>query len=324
MTLHDSNDARRPAPEPTGASRMELRQLRYFVTLAEELHFGRAAAREHIVQSALSQQVQRLERTLGVLLVSRNTRHIELTEAGVRFLAEARQILAHLERAAAAAQGAGDDGPVLRIGVLDDGYGAVRAALHELLARHPDLEVRLVHAGVPEQIRCLLDGRLDVGVGRASEVPPEIATELFRFDPLGVLVPEGHRLERLAAVPVPQLARECLLLPDEAQAPESVRFLTELCRSSGFFPARFRGSVQGLQPGADLVAGGRCLMVVPEPAAPLAGVRWRPLVEPTPRYPWSLLWRAHDVPRHVTALVATARRLGRRAGWVTADVGLAS
>ena len=303
---------------------MELRQLRYFVTLAEELHFGRAAAREHIVQSALSQQVRRLERALGVVLVSRTTRRIELTEAGARFLTEARQILAHVERATAVAQGAGNVGPVLRIGVLDEGYEAVRPVLHELLGQHPELEVDLVHAGVPEQCRSLADGRLDVGVGRASAVPPEVATELFRLDPLGVLVPDGHRLARLAAVPVSLLAGEPLLLPDERQAPESVRFLTELCRSSGFFPNRFRGSVQGLRPGADLVARGRCTMVVPESAVPAADLRWRPLVRPTPRYPWSLLWRARDAPKHVSLLVAAARRLSRREGWVTADVGLAS
>ena len=83
---------------------MELRQLRYFVTLAEELHFGRAAAREHIVQSALSQQLQRLERELGVLLLERTTHHVQLSPAGAAFLIEARQILAHVDRAAVAAQ----------------------------------------------------------------------------------------------------------------------------------------------------------------------------------------------------------------------------
>lgn len=81
---------------------MELRQLRYFVVLAEELHFGRAAAREHIVQSALSQQVQRLERELGVRLLERSTHHVALTAAGAAFLAEAQQILTHVDRAASA------------------------------------------------------------------------------------------------------------------------------------------------------------------------------------------------------------------------------
>ena len=79
---------------------MELRQLRYFVTLAEELHFGRAAAREHIGQSSLSQQLQRLERELGVVLLERTTHHVRLSAAGAVFLIEARQILAHVDRAA--------------------------------------------------------------------------------------------------------------------------------------------------------------------------------------------------------------------------------
>ncbi|HUR01400.1 MAG TPA: LysR family transcriptional regulator [Nonomuraea sp.] len=85
---------------------MELRQLRYFVTLAEELHFGRAAAREHIVQSALSQQVQRLERELGVRLLDRSTHHVGLTTAGAVFLVEVRQILDHVNRAKQAARDA--------------------------------------------------------------------------------------------------------------------------------------------------------------------------------------------------------------------------
>jgi DNA-binding transcriptional LysR family regulator len=88
---------------------MEIRQLRYFVTLAEELHFGRAAAREHIVQSALSQQIQRLERELDAALVERNTHHVRLTRAGEAFLGEARAVLRAVERAAMVAQEASAD-----------------------------------------------------------------------------------------------------------------------------------------------------------------------------------------------------------------------
>ena len=90
---------------------MELRQLRYFVTLAEELHFGRAAAREHIVQSALSQQLQRLERELGVRLLDRSTHHVALTAAGAAFLVEARQIIAHVDRAARVARSTAGSAP---------------------------------------------------------------------------------------------------------------------------------------------------------------------------------------------------------------------
>src|SRR5437016_2317126 len=105
---------------------MELRQLRYFVTLAEELHFGRAAAREHIVQSALSQQIQRLERGLGVLLLDRTTRRIALTPAGIRFLREARRVLTDVDRAAQVAQRAAGSSPLLRVGVTDESYDSMR------------------------------------------------------------------------------------------------------------------------------------------------------------------------------------------------------
>lgn len=108
---------------------MELRQLRYFVTLAEELHFGRAAAREHIVQSALSQQLQRLERELGVPLLERTTHHVRLTAAGGAFLLEARQVLARLERAAAAAQRAARTVPTLRVGTVDASYDSMPTIL---------------------------------------------------------------------------------------------------------------------------------------------------------------------------------------------------
>src|SRR5687768_11388403 len=108
-----------------GVARMELRQLHYFVTLAEELHFGRAAVREHIVQSSLSQQLQRLERELGVLLIERTTHKVQLSAAGAAFLIEARQILAHVDRAAVAAQRAACSTPVLRVGIVDASYDSM-------------------------------------------------------------------------------------------------------------------------------------------------------------------------------------------------------
>ena len=115
---------------------MELRQLRYFVTLAEELHFGRAAEREHIVQSALSQQVQRLERELGVRLLERSTHHVALTASGVVFLVEARQILAHVDRAAQAARSTAGASAPLRVAIIDS------AALHEIVRAHRELRAQ--------------------------------------------------------------------------------------------------------------------------------------------------------------------------------------
>ena len=215
---------------------MELRQLRYFVTLAEELHFGRAAEREHIVQSALSQQVQRLERELGVRLLERSTHHVALTAAGVVFLVEARQILAHVDRAADAARNTAGAAAPLRVGIIDSSYDSMPQILHEVQARYPGLVIHQVEASVPEQYQQLIDGRLDVGVGRAALAPPQIASLLFRQDPLGVLVPTGHRFAELEDVSVAVLAEEPLLLAEEARAPEFNQFTIEMCRAAGSPP----------------------------------------------------------------------------------------
>ena len=298
---------------------MELRQLRYFVTLAEELHFGRAAAREHIVQSALSQQLQRLERELGVLLLDRTTHHVELTPAGSALLIEARQILAQVDRAAVAAQHAASSAPSLRVGVVDASYDSMPQILHQVQQRYPEVEIHQVEAGVPEQFRLLEDGRLDVGLGRASLAPPEVASELLRLDPLGVLVPEDHPLAASPGVPVARLAAEPLLLAEEQRAPEFNQFVIELCRSVGFVPTLYRGTVESIRAAVDLVAQGRCALCVPASCvAAVPGIVWRQLVEPVSRYPWSVLWRAGDPSEHVRALVACARVLSQELGWLEA------
>jgi DNA-binding transcriptional LysR family regulator len=304
---------------------MELRQLRYFVILAEELHFGRAAAREHIVQSALSQQLQRLERELGVLLIERTTHHVQLSPAGAAFLIEARQILAHVDRAAVAAQRAARSTPSLRVGIVDASYDSMPLILHAIQQRFPDLEIHQVEAGVPEQFQRLMDGRLDVGLGRASLAPPTVASELFRLDPLGVLVAEEHRFAALSAVPVASLAAEPLLLAEEERAPEFNQFVIELCRSVGFAPTPYRGTVESIRASLDLVVGQQCLLCAPSSCvSPPTGIVWKPLVAPPSRYPWSVLWRVGDSSQHVRALVRCARTLSQQLGWLEPQGQVAS
>jgi DNA-binding transcriptional LysR family regulator len=298
---------------------VELRQLRYFVTLAEELHFGRAAEREHIVQSALSQQLQRLERELRVRLLKRSTHHVGLTAAGAAFLVEARQILTQVDRAASVARSAAGRASAVRVGIVDSSYDSMPQILHEAHARNPDLVIHQVEVSVPEQYRLLADGRLDVGVGRSVLAPPQVASQLFRLDMLGVLLPAGHRFSALDAVPLATLAKEPLLLAEDRQAPELNQFVIETCRSAGFTPAVYAGSVQSIGAAADLVAKGRCLYCVPSSCvAALRGATWRPLIEPESRYPWSILWRAEDVSDPVRVIVDCARAVSQRLGWLPA------
>lgn len=296
---------------------MELRQLRYFITLVEELHFGRAAARQHIVQSALSQQLQRLERELGVRLLERSTHHVQVTAAGSAFLREARQILAHVDRAAVAAQRAAGSAAMLRVGVVDASYDSMPQILRDVGDRYPDLEIHQVETGVPQQFKLLIDGQLDVGLGRASLAPPDVAAELCRLDPLGVLVRDGHRLAALAAVPVAAIAAEPLLLAQEARAPEFNQFVIELCRSVGFVPTVYRGTVDSIRAAAGLVAQGRCVVCAPASCtSAVPELVWRPLIEPPSHYPWSVLSRAGDRSEHVRAVAMSAQRLSRDLGWL--------
>src|SRR6185312_14822025 len=295
--------------------------LRYFVTLAEELHFGRAAEREHIVQSALSQQVQRLEREPGVRLLERSTHHVSLTAAGAVFLVEARQILAHVDRAAGVARRAEGAAATLRVGIIDSSYDSMPQILHEVQARYPGLVIHQVEASVPGQYQQLTDGRLDVGIGRAALAPPQVASLLFRQDPLGVLVPSGHRFAGLDSIPIAVLAEEPLLLAEEVQAPEFNQFTVEMCRAAGFTPTVYGGTVESIRAAADLVAQERCLYCVPSSCiAALPGTIWRPLTEPASYYPWSVLWRATETSGHVRAVVSCTRAMSQRLGWLaTAD-----
>jgi DNA-binding transcriptional LysR family regulator len=242
---------------------------------------------------------------------------VRLTAAGTALLLETRQILAHVDRAAMAAQRAARSAPTLRVGTVDASYDSLPAIVRRLQARFPDLEIHQVEAGVPEQYLLLAGGRLDVGIGRASLAPPEVASELFRLDPLGVLICEGHRFASLPGVPVAVLAEEPLLLAEEARAPEFNQFVMELCRSVGFLPAVYRGTVESIRAAVDLVAQGRTVLCAPASCVPAhPGVVWRPLTEPVSLYPWSVLWRAEDHSKQVRAMVSCARELSRELGWL--------
>jgi DNA-binding transcriptional LysR family regulator len=294
---------------------VELRQLRFFVTLAEELHFGRAAAREHIVQSALSQQIQRLERELGVALVERSTHHVKMTAAGDILLVETRQILGHLERALEATRAMATTRPVIRVALGDPSFDAMSLVLGAVRDRHTEfIEMHQVEAGVPEQCRLLADGRLDVGIGRAAHAPATIASEVIRLDRLGVLVAAGHRLARRDSIAVTELADERFLFADEATAPEFNEFVREVCRTAGFTPTPYPGTVQSMLGAGTLLRELRCFLCAPRSCAPIPGVRWLPLVEPS-YYPWSLLWRADTDTEAVRSVLGCARELSTSLGW---------
>ena len=183
----------RAVTDGVAAGRLELRQLRYFVTLAEELHFGRAAAREHIAPSALTAQLQRLERALGVLLVDRSPRRIALTAAG--------RAVPDRGPADPGARGPGGDGRPgrradarRRCGSACSTRGTTRSARSCAPSRTGTRSWRSTRSApvCRSSASCSPTAGWTSGVGRVSGASTAIASELFRLDPLGVLVRADH------------------------------------------------------------------------------------------------------------------------------------
>ena len=174
---------------------MELRHLRYFLAVAEELHFGRAAARLHISQPPLSQQIRRLEKELQAPLFHRTKRHVELTNAGRVFLGDARALVAQAEQAAGNAQRAsrGEIGQLLVACDLWADFLNGASIIRLFARRHPDVEVELRDLTAPEQMAALEGGRIHVGILRPPVQSKALMSERLLSESLVVAFPQGHR-----------------------------------------------------------------------------------------------------------------------------------
>jgi DNA-binding transcriptional LysR family regulator len=211
---------------------MELRQLRYFVTLAEELHFGRAAERLHIVQPAVSQQLRRLEAELGARLVDRSTRRVALTAAGQRFLPEARAVLAAAERARDAVAGS----PTLRLGTSTGLGQRLPRLLTELARLAPDQTVELVRVPASARLRQVADGTLDAALLRGTPEHPGLRITQLWTDPLAVALSATHPAAGGGTVALSLLRELPLRLPPRAANPPLFDLVTAACRAAGFQP----------------------------------------------------------------------------------------
>ncbi|MCG8277495.1 LysR substrate-binding domain-containing protein [Stenotrophomonas sp. NLF4-10] len=211
---------------------MELRHLRCFMVLGEELHFTRAAERLHIEQSPLSRIIKELENELGVLLFTRDRRGTRLTQAGTVFLQDVRRVFTALEQACknARAVSAGYRGS-LRIAVSD---GAVDPRLSTFLARcreeEPEVELRLSEVPLAEQLRGLRSGDFDIGFAHTADVGDGIASEPLWRDPLVVAVPARHPLLIYKEVPLHELASHSLIMCNQHLCEGYSRELTRLLR----------------------------------------------------------------------------------------------
>lgn len=233
---------------------MELRHLKYFVAVAEELHFGRASERVGIAQPPFSQQIKKLEEEIGVPLLWRSKRHVELTAAGKVFLVEARKILAEAGKAGHMARRAarGEIGQ-LSVGFVSSAfYGEFTPVFRIMRARHPDVALALQDMTSEEQVRAMKENKLDVGLVRPPVPGAEgLAFEVVLREPFVVVLPKSHSLARQKSLAVNDLAQESFLMVPRSLGPGFYDQIIQLCAQSGFAPKvalEIGGSANHCQP----------------------------------------------------------------------------
>lgn len=287
---------------------VDLRLVRYFLVMAEELHFTAAARRLYVSQPALSNQIRRLENQLGVQLFDRSPRGVTLTAAGDAFLPHARNAIAAIRSGVADATAAAGRDEVLRIDVLESDLATPRAVLARLRKRLPTLRLEVSSRGSRDQHRRLLNGELDLGLcGSTAPCPDGLAERIIRHEALGVALPANHRLAAAQSVAVRELTDETHYLPRDDFAPEWNEFVLSCCRTAGFTPKRHPASTDGTAPALELVRAGECVALSLLSTAHPDGVVVRPLAAGVPPYGWVLRWRKGG--RAPDAALAALRQL---------------
>ncbi|MCW5891286.1 MAG: LysR family transcriptional regulator [bacterium] len=293
---------------------MELRHLRYFVAVAEELHFSRAAARLHIAQPPLSQQIRHLEHELGVTLLFRTRRRVELTDAGRAFLEEARRLLAQAERAQRIARraGGGEVGQLSIAFVPSADLDLLPRVLRVWHARFPDVELELRTLLPAAQLEGLAGGHIHVGLVRLPvSVGRDLVVEPLLSEPIVAVLPQRHRLARRSRVRLAELADETIMLFQRHVAPGYYDLLISACLGAGFTPRTFHPG--SLQTNLALVSAGLGVSLLPASIRNLrrAGVVHRPLAPPVPRVALAVAWRRDERSAVVPAFVDVVRTVAR-------------
>lgn len=260
---------------------MELRQLRYFLAVAEERSFSRAARRLHVSQPPLSMHVKALEEEIGARLLDRTNRGVTLTRAGQVFYDEARAGVRRLEQAKVKAQHAGQgEVGTLSVGFVSiAGYGILPPALKRFRERFAQVDVQLHELTTDAQIREIRAGRLDLGIGLGPVEEADLTFEPLLRERLLLAAPARHELiPRVGAVRLKALSNEQFIIPPRDVAPGLYDLIISLCRTNGFAP-KITQHARQMQTVVALVASGMGLGLVPESVQNLkrAGVQYRVL-----------------------------------------------
>lgn len=299
---------------------MELRHLHYFIAVAEELHFSRAAKRLCISQPPLSQQIRSLEDELGVKLFERTKRQVHLTEAGKVFLERAYLVLAQLEQAIAVTQqiGQGEVGR-LAIGFVDSAtYTVFPEILRVFRSQFPAVELRLHEMTTAQQIQALHHKQVDIGIVRSAISELGLSVECLLHESLVVALPETHPLSAQTKVSLSTLADESFILFPAKLGPLFHEQIIHMCQQAGFRPKVAQEAVQ-MQTIVGLVAAGLGIAIVPASMQNFhrSGVIYRPLQEQIPNTGLYLAWRQHDSSPVISAFLSLARMTTQRKSLLT-------
>jgi DNA-binding transcriptional LysR family regulator len=258
---------------------MELRHLRYFVAVAEERNFTRAAERLHIAQPPLSRQIQQLEELLDVVLIEKGSRPLRLTEAGEFFLVHARTLLDQARDLKAMTQRVGKLERKLAVGfVASTLYGELPDIVRRFSERFPQVEVTLHEMMTVEQMQALKEGRIDVGFGRLKSEDPSIRRITLREERMVAALPPNHRLAERNALWLRDLVHEKLLVYPKSPRPSFADQVLAVLGEANVVPGSV-AEVRELQIAMGLVAAGQGIAIVPESVQAMhhRNVVYRPL-----------------------------------------------
>lgn len=292
---------------------MELRHLRYFVALAEELNFGRAAARLHISQPPLTRQIQQLEEKIGARLFSRTTRGVELTAAGKTLLEEAQRILGMVriatERTGKAARG--------QIGRLDVGiFGSailnhIPRLLMEFHTHYPEVEIALYPMTKAEQLEALRTHQITIGFNRHVPVESDIVVETVYFEPLVIALNREHPLAQCKSIRIADIINQPLIVYPRNTRTSFAQDVLRLIHDEGGVPQVVQ-EVADVVTAIALVASGFGICVTPQAASnlKLPGVVYRPIkASPPPSIELACLYRQDDESPILNAFLEIVREL---------------
>ncbi|AWN27508.1 LysR family transcriptional regulator [Streptomyces sp. NEAU-S7GS2] len=299
---------------------IDPRLLRAFTAVAEELHFTRAAARLYVAQQALSRDIRRLERELGATLFVRSTRRVTLTADGERLLPYAQRVLAAQDELAAAFRAAPERPLLVDVSVP---IGTAHAVLEAARDRVPDSceLVARFHSGLTGAAAEMAAGRLDVSFGRIAALPPDVRAGLdhqpVRLEPMAVLLRDDHPLAARPAVPLAELAGETLYAAaGNPQTVEWTDLAERLFAGRGIATAEPFPEIEGSQEFIRVVRKRGWSVLASVEFMDVPGMVLRPLVDPVPLSPVSLVWRRGLRHPGLDALRAAARERADRHDWL--------